>query len=62
MKLAKQLLDWCCSDPGFPASFVQYYKALYNVPKVIWKEYRLWCNAQNILKLLNMDYGTMSEH
>ena len=37
MKLANKLLDWCFSDPVFPALFVQYCKAFYYFPKAIRK-------------------------
>ena len=41
----KKSLDWCCSTPEHKSSFDRYYKAIYNYPRQIRKNYRLRYNV-----------------
>ena len=41
LPLSQESLDWCCSAPGIPVTFMAYFRAVFFYPAEIKKTYRL---------------------
>ena len=48
LKKNKENLDWCCSAPGSPSTFMKFHRALYFYPLMIKKEFRLRINHEKM--------------